>query len=101
MARVAVDVIIGNVGIRRLQAAGHDVVAVAQPAEPDRVWFDRARAAGVEFVIAVDSDLAILCHDHNVAFYRARWGIKGRINAERFIQWHAAKGHKALARLSP
>lgn len=100
MARVAVDVIIGNVGIRRLQAAGHEVVAVAQPAEPDREWFDRALAAGAEFVIACDKDLAILCHDHNIAFYRARWGVKGRINAERFISWFQAKGDDTLDHLA-
>jgi hypothetical protein len=91
MARVAVDVLVGRVGIDRLRAAGHDVVAEAQPGEPDRDWFARACDRGVEFVIAADKDLSILCYDHRVEFFKAKSGHKGRVTAERFIQWHAAR----------
>lgn len=90
MARVAVDVVVGRVGVNLLRAAGHAVVVEAQPAEPDREWFARALARGAEFVIAADNDLEILCYDHCVHFFRAKDGHRGRVTAERFIQWYAA-----------
>ncbi len=91
MARVAVDVIVGRVGVKLLRAAGHVVVAEAQPAEPDRDWFARALKHGAEFVIAADKDLSILCYDHRVEFFRANAGHRGRVTAKRFIQWYAAR----------
>lgn len=90
MARVAVDVLVGRVGVRLLHEAGHVIVAEAQPAESDRDWFARAMDRGVEFVIAADNDLEILCYDHRVHFFRAKYGHRGRVTAERFIQWYAA-----------
>lgn len=92
MARVAVDVGVGRQGVRILQAAGHVVVVEAQPAESDRDWFERAVERAVECVISADKDLAILCYDHRVKFFRARARHRGIITAERFIQWYAARG---------
>lgn len=91
MARVAADVVVGRVGVKLLRAAGHDVVVEAQPAEADRDWFARALEHGAEFVIAADKDLSILCYDHRVEFFRAKASHRGRVTAERFIQWHAAR----------
>jgi len=89
--RVAVDVLVGRVGIKLLHAAGHEVVVEAQPAEPDRDWFARAQACGAEVVIAADKDLRNLCRDHNVNFFKANSRHRGRITAERFIQQHIAR----------
>lgn len=91
MARIAVDVLVGRVGIKLLHAAGHEVVVEAQPAEADEAWFARARTLDVEFVIAADKDLSILCYDHRVEFFKAKSGHRGRVTAERFIQWHAVR----------
>ena len=97
MARVAVDVCVGRAGIRLLRAAGHEVVAEAQPGEPDHAWFARAQALGVEYVIAADKDLAVLCYDHRVEFFKAKAVHRGRVTAERFIQQHAARQARAEA----
>jgi hypothetical protein len=91
MVRVAVDVLVGRVGVKLLRAAGHEVVVEAQPAEPDRDWFARAQACGAEVVIAADKDLRNLCREHNVNFFKAKSGHRGRITAERFIQQHVAR----------
>lgn len=84
--KVAVDVIVGRVGVNLLRAAGHEVVVIAESGESDRSWFDRAQARGVECVISADRDLSILCYDNRVEFFRARHGHSGRVTAERFIQ---------------
>lgn len=97
MARVAVDVCVGRVGIDLLHAAGHVVIVEAQHGEPDRDWFARAREHDVEVVIAADKDLAILCYDHRVEWFRAQPGDSGRVIAERFIRRYAAR---ALRRIS-
>lgn len=96
MARVAVDVGVGRLGVRLLRAAGHVVVVEAQPAESDRDWFARALKHDVECVIAADKDLAILCYDHRVKFFRAKAGHRGRITAERFIQWYPVRGVRGM-----
>lgn len=100
--RVAVDVCIGRRGIKVLTDAGHQVVAVAQAAEPDRQWFKRAMAEGVEVVISGDSDLAVLCYDHRIRYIRAKDGVKGKEMALRAVlKMQAWIASGALARAIP
>lgn len=101
MARVAVDVVVGRIGIKLLRAAGHDVVVEAERCEPDLKWFTRAKLAGAEFVISADKDLSILCYDNRVEFFRVRVGHSGRVTAERFIQWHQARERRLRASKRP
>ena len=69
--KIAVDVCVGKKGIARLREAGHEVLEAMQ-AEPDREWFARALAWGVELVVSPDSDLNILCYDANIPFIRVK-----------------------------
>lgn len=93
--RIAVDVHVGKRGIKRLQDAGHEVVAVAGDAERDEDWFGRARAAGARVVISADQDLSILAYDHDLRFVRIRRGLSGVANTDLAIlkmQAWAARG---------
>lgn len=83
--KLAVDVCIGNRGIKKLREAGHDVVVVAEHAESDRDWFARALAAGAEVIVSADRDLEILAYDQRIKFVRAKNERRGTENALRVI----------------
>jgi hypothetical protein len=85
--RLAVDVCIGKRGIAILEAAGHEIVVQAQHGETDRSWFRRALARGVDAVVAIDSDLEVLCYDADVRFVRARQCANDKVNAERIVTY--------------
>jgi len=59
--RLGVDVCVGKRAIRALGLAGCDIVAVAQPSEPDESWFNRAMSSRAHVICSVDQDLAIFC----------------------------------------
>lgn len=69
---IAVDVCIGTRGVRALERAGHTVVRCAEHGERDEVWFAAALRCEAALVISGDSDIEILCWDHNVEFFKAR-----------------------------
>ena len=83
--RIAVDVCIGNRGVRRLREAGHEVVVIAEHAESDRRWFGRVIEADAEVIVSGDSDLEILCYDHRIRFIRAKRNLSGVANALRVL----------------
>jgi hypothetical protein len=66
---IAVDVGVGRVGAQLLRDCGH-VVIEAEHCEMDRVWFHRARELGAELFVSPDSDIEILCYDHNIRFVK-------------------------------
>ncbi len=54
---VALDQCIGWKRIRALKELGYNIVAMAEDAEPDKVWMNRAFANGALFVISPDLDI--------------------------------------------
>lgn len=83
--RVALDTCIGKRGEKLIRDSGHEVVAVAEEAEPDQSWFNKALAKDVEVIIACDADLEILCYDNKIRFFKKREDESGVDVAKRFI----------------
>jgi hypothetical protein len=96
--KIAIDTCVGKQGRALLERAGHEIVVEAEQGEMDRVWFGRALAAGVELVVSADSDLEILCYDHNIDFFQAEQKHRGFLTAQRVLLRYPAR--KATARKS-
>ena len=84
------DVCVGRRGVALLRRDGHDVVVVADLGEPDREWFARAVARGVEVVISPDRDLKFLAWDARIEIFVPRQRISGATIAQLFC----AKYHR-------
>ena len=87
--RIAVDTCVGKRGCAVLEHAGHQIVVEAEEGEMDRVWFARALKAGVDLIVSCDSDLEILCYDHNVEFFKAEQKHSGLLTAQRVLLRHS------------
>lgn len=66
--RIAVDVQFGPADITNLKLAGYDVVAQAEPGEPDYSWLSRAAHGDAEMICSPDSDAEIWAYDNRVRF---------------------------------
>jgi hypothetical protein len=72
--RVAVDVQVPRRFIAAVEFWRVRIVATAEHAEPDRVWFERALKAGAQGVVSPDRDLEILCYDHRLRWLQLPYG---------------------------
>lgn len=69
MLVLGLDVCVPNRVVQRLEGNGVGCVC-ANHGEMDRHWFQRTLAAKADCIVSTDSDLEILCYDHNVPFVK-------------------------------